>query len=679
MTPSDAPAEVRRLLRGGRSEEAEAAAVAAYAARPDDATAALALALVRLQQRRRVDAEELLGAALALDPACADAYANRAALRHSTGRRLEAEADAVRALSEAGASGAALRLIARLMIGWGRADEATAAARRAVVEQPEIPDGHAVLAEALGLAHRTAEAERVARAALARFPDAAALWAVLGARLAAEGRFASAVEALRRARDLDPAQSAVCLNLVQALTSHANTLRFDGRLDQAIETLVEAIELGGPASAPASVTGAPARSLLMFCLLSRASTGQDRLYAEALAAGAAHEAGIAPLAPAPPAPAPAARARAPKLRIGFLAPMLVESSVKYFLRPVFDHHDRAAAELLLYDEGGGTRAPEHERLVQGLADWRDVRGLDNPALARRIRRDRVDVLVDLAGHGWYGRRLGVFAHRPAPVQATCIGYPGTIGMAAIGHRLTDRRLHPAGCAERFVEVLSFLPHAFCYAPPDDAPATAPLPASSSNRITFGSFNQLAKIDVVTIDLWARVLAAVPNAHLLIKRANLGDDAVTAELRGSFAARGIASGRVEFLGRRDVHIDHLAAYGQVDIALDTFPYNGTTTTCEALWMGVPVVTLIGDREVARTGLSLLTAAGLGELAAPDAEAYVTIAAGLARDTMALARLRAGLRQRLAASALRDGPGYARHFVAALGALARRGVDTPGGFC
>jgi predicted O-linked N-acetylglucosamine transferase (SPINDLY family) len=504
-----------------------------------------------------------------------------------------------------------------------------------------------------------AEALRILHAALDHHHGDGTLWSILGSLLITRGRLKKGIDAFHRARALDPGNWATTQNLAQSLVSYANTLRFDGRLDEAIAALHEAIAIDG--------RGANARSLLMFCLLSRATTSSDELHASARASGAAHEAGIAPmLATVRPIGQP--------MRIGFLASKLVQSSVKYFLRPVFDHHDPASAYLYLYDEGGD--AEEHARLVRGLAAWRDIKGLDNAAVARGVRADAIDVLVDLAGHGWYGRRLGVLAHRPAPVQATCIGYPGTLGMTSIGHRLTDRHLHPPGCGERFDEALAFLPHAFCYAAPDAAPAVAPLPAMVTGRITFASFNQLAKIDDATLRLWAAALAAMPTARLLLKRANLGDSSVVDALGARLMAHGIMADRVVFLGPRDSHVGHLAAYSEVDIALDTFPYNGTTTTCEALWMGIPVVTRVGDREVSRTGLSLLAAAGLERWAAVDDAAYVRIAVELASDISALARLRTELRGRLARSSLCDGLAYARHFIDALGRIR---VDTPGAIC
>ena len=659
MKPTPVLVRVDALLRASRVDKAENLAFAVCAADSSQPDAKLALALVRLHQRRIAEAVTLLDAALALDPSSVEAFINRAALRPGAGYRAAAEADFVCALELEGLTELVARLTVGRLLDRNRPVEAIALARRALASERQSPEGAAILIEAIDRFGEHMEARIAGQAATARFPQSATLWAVLGSLHAADGRFGAAVNALRRARALDPGNGPAARNLAQVLVSHANTLRFDGRLDTAMATLNEAIAIDG--------RGVAARSLLMFCLLSRTATTLDELHAAARASGATHEVGIAPLAPA-------TRPIDRQIRIGFLAPKLVQSSVKYFLRPVFDHHDPASAHLYLYDEGG--EAAERGRLVRGLAAWRDIKGLDNAAVARRVRADEIDVLVDLSGHGWYGRRLGVFAHRPAPVQATCIGYPGTLGMASIGHRLTDRHLHPPGCDERFDEALVFLPHAFCYAAPDDAPAVASLPATTAGRITFASFNQLAKIDDATLRLWAAVLAAVPTARLLIKRANLGDSDVTGTLRARLAVHGIASDRITFFGPRDAHAGHLAAYGEVDVALDTFPYNGTTTTCEALWMGIPVVTRVGDREVSRTGLSLLAAAGLERWAAGDDAAYVRIAAELAADIPALARLRAELRDRLARSALCDGPAYARHFLAA---LQRARVDTPGAIC
>jgi len=301
------------------------------------------------------------------------------------------------------------------------------------------------------------------------------------------------------------------------------------------------------------------------------------------------------------------------------------------------------------------------RLRNRSTAWVDVVGMTDAACAERLRRDRIDVAIDLAGHT-IGSRVGVLAHWAAPVQMTGIGYPNTTGLGAVGWRLCDGMTDPAGSEAHGTERLARLEGCFlCFQPPDaDAPGA--LPASDSGRITFGSFNALKKIGPRSLALWASVLHQVPGSRLLIKAPGLETPAVRARLIEAAGRAGIDASRLEVLGVSTTIPEHLATYGRVDIALDCTPYNGTTTTCEALWMGVPVVTLAGDRHASRVGVSLMAAAGLPECAASDDDAFVRIARDLAADLDSLAKIRSTLRARMAASMLCDAPGYAQRFAA-----------------
>jgi predicted O-linked N-acetylglucosamine transferase (SPINDLY family) len=292
-------------------------------------------------------------------------------------------------------------------------------------------------------------------------------------------------------------------------------------------------------------------------------------------------------------------------------------------------------------------------------------GLPDPDVARQIEQDQIDILIDLAGHT-ASNRLRVMAFRPAPVQVSYMGYPFTTGGKVVDWKITDALADPPGASDAaYTEKLYRLPRTtWCYRPFAAAPAVAPSPAAANGYVTFGSFNAFAKVSPAVIETWAALLQRVPTARLLLKAGPLGDPDLCKNLLDRFSKLGIDPARLTLLGRAITNDAHLATYAKMDIALDTFPYNGTTTTCEALWMGVPVITVAGSRHVERVGVSLLTNVGLPEFIAADRAGYVDIAARLAADVGRLADLRQTMRDRLRASALTDEPGYAREFDAAL---------------
>ncbi|MDA0661771.1 MAG: hypothetical protein O3B08_02910 [Proteobacteria bacterium] len=303
------------------------------------------------------------------------------------------------------------------------------------------------------------------------------------------------------------------------------------------------------------------------------------------------------------------------------------------------------------------------RLRASSDHWRWVAGIDDAQLAKQIRADEIDILVDLSGHT-AGNRLLVFQRRPAPVQATWLGYPNTTGMSAIDYRITDAIADPPGAEPLWREALIRLEAGFlCYAPPADAPDVAPLPALSKGHVTFGSFNNLRKVTPAVIETWAKILRRIPTARLMLKARSFADTATRDRFIGAFVSHGVSAERVILRDTVASTAEHLGAYADVDIALDPFPYNGTTTTCEALWMGVPTVTLQGNRHAARVGASLLTHTGLCDWIAGNTGAYVEAAIRHAKDIQALATLRRGLRDLAAHSPLCDAPGFARRMEAA----------------
>jgi len=367
-------------------------------------------------------------------------------------------------------------------------------------------------------------------------------------------------------------------------------------------------------------------------------------------------------ATAPPRPPKPARDPERPLRIGVLSGDLRTHSVGYFVEP-FVRGKPAGVTLVAFNAHPPIAGDRMEAMYRGLFDeWVEVAPLDDATLDRTIREKRIDILLELGGHTMTSR-IAALDQKPAPVVVTAIGYPNTTGHAAVDWRLVDSITDPPGSEALSTERLLRLDPCFlCYAPPKDAPE--PTVPPSDAPITFGSFNLTTKISADAIRLWRRVLDAVPGSRLLLKSKTLGDAHAKAHVLARLEAGGIDPARVEAIAYTASAREHLELYGRIHIGLDTMPYNGTTTTCEALWMGVPVVVLEGDRHAARVGASLLRAAGAPELVAADEDAYCAIVRDLVADRAKLEALRAGLRGRLSASALLDAGRYGERFHAAL---------------
>ena len=345
------------------------------------------------------------------------------------------------------------------------------------------------------------------------------------------------------------------------------------------------------------------------------------------------------------------------LRVGYVSADFRRHSVAFFVEPILERHNRAGFTVYCYaDVGRPDRMTARFAEVAGPG-WRDIRGYNDERFAAAVRSDEIDILVDLGGHT-ANSRVASFAARPAPVQVSYLGYPNTTGLEAIGYRLTDAAADPEDAAPLWhSERLVRLPRGFlCFRPPAGSPPVSPFPSQSGAPFTFGSFNNMAKVSGDCVAAWARILSGVPASRLALKNKALGDVAARRRLQARFAEHGIGPERLWMSGPIDSLSGHLEAYSFVDLGLDTFPYTGTTTTCEALWMGVPVVTFAGQAHVARVGASVLASAGLAEWIAPDAAGYVERAIQWAARTGELAALRQTMRARLAASPLFDEAGF-----------------------
>ncbi|MBI3505777.1 MAG: hypothetical protein HY059_13125 [Proteobacteria bacterium] len=533
----------------------------------------------------------------------------------------------------------------------GRADEAIERYRAVIARAPRLLAARVNLAATLLSRRDFAAAMLSADEALAVFPDSADAHSVSGEAALAAGLPARAAAAFARALELAPATAARRNNMALALQGQ-------GRIGAALAEFARVREL------------APADTVFASNALMCAQYDPPGPPADGLARARSWPGARGVARPEPHDPQPDRR-----LRVGYVSPDFCNHSCSYFLVPLIAGHDRNSVDVFAYSDvavpDGLTAA------FKGLIpNWRDMAGRDDAAFAAQVRADRIDILVDCAGHT-QGNRLAVFARRPAAVQATWLGYPDTTGLDAFDARIVDPASDPPQTADGAAsEPLARIAGGFlAYMPPPFAPPVGPLPLASAGRPTFGSFNNLPKITARTLDLWAGALRAVPAARMIVKARGLDEPDLQAGLRAGFAARGVAPGRVETLGFIGAVQDHVARYAAIDVALDTSPYNGTTTTCEALWMGVPVVALAGDRHAARVGASLLAQLGAGDWVARDADAFATIATGLVADPLRLAGIRAGLRARMAASPLCDGMRLARAFEALYRRLWRQVVSPP----
>lgn len=519
-----------------------------------------------------------------------------------------------------------------------RYDDARTNLERAIALDPQAPRPHRIMGMALREQGYLDDAAAEFRRVIALRPADANGYLQLGAVLHEAGDRAGALQALTHAGTLDPDLADVHVKL-------GNLLHDKGLIVESTASYRRAVELE-----PDIPFG---HSNFIFSLHYQSTHDRHALRAEAERwaaryAGQEHaDAQSHSNTPEPERP----------LRIGYVSADFKRHPVGYFLKSVLSAHDSAAFQTFCYSNG--VRADQLTQELASLAhQWRNIAVAADAEVANAIRADRIDILIDLSGHTG-GHRLQMFGRRPAPVQATWLGYFGTTGLRSMDYILVDEDICPAGAEDQFTETPVRLPHSYlCYAAPDDAPAIVPPPSATRGHVTFGCFNRLAKMGPDVIALWSEILRQMPDAHLSLKDAALDDDDVRARVEAAFANHGVSLDRIELSGRSS-HVEYLAQYGSIDVALDPFPFNGATTTCEALWMGVPVVTLSGDRFVSRMGTSLLSTIGLSDVIAKTPEAYVQIAIEMAKDPERLRSLRTRLRHQVATSPLVDGRAFTSH--------------------
>ena len=624
---ASAIARAGEALNAGDLDQAAQRYRQALLAQPGDAELRVALSVALIGLGECAEARSHLNRAILIDPGHANAYFFLGKIAHQQGDF----PDAIELYREA----------LDLKPGFEAAFKELAAAHQA---SGEIDRAEDILTQAVAVCSQSA---------LLHFE--------LGVLYANKSRFSKAVECYRRALLIHPGFGEAHRNLGVALQSQ-------GHLAEAVTNFESALR------AEPGLLAAHSNLLWMLSFDPDQVVGrylpEARRYGEkALALAKPYAAWLG----SGSAPQAVERSR---LRVGLVSGDLWLHPVGIFLEGVLAKLDRQKVELLAYSMN-----QRDDRLTGRIkacfSEWTSIADMGDEAAARRIHADRVDILIDLAGHS--GRnRLTLFAWKPAPVQVSWLGYLASSGVPGMDYVLADPVAAPDHVSNQFTEEIWHLPETFnCFTPPAEQPKfeVTPLPALRNGYISFGSFQRINKLSDRTLALWGRILNAVPQARLQLRNGEMDFPAAREALLARLSQAGIASERVSLAGRLPLRDDLLAAYANVDVVLDTIAYPGTTTTCEALWMGVPTLTLAGNTLLGRVGASILTCAGLAEWVAGNEDEYVALAVKHAADVETLARLRAGLRQQVMATTLFDAARFAPQLEAALFAMWRRKMDGP----
>lgn len=548
----------------------------------------------------------------------------------------------------------ALHLLGVIARQRGEYDLAVKLIAKAIAKNSSILMYHNNLGNAFKDLGRLDAAVECYEEALCLRPDYASAHLNLGSVLRACGQLDAAIYRYQEALRLKP-------DFPEAYNNLGNAFKDQGRLVEAMECFKKALQL--------KPDFARVHSNLLLSLNYRHSIDPYQLFLHHKQWSAQHASPLTTTIQ----PHLNMRSRDRRLRIGYVSPDFRMHSVAYFIEPVLTSHDRTAFEVFCYSDL--VRPDSTTNRLKGIdAHWRDIFGLSDEMVADLIGNDQIDILIDLAGHTSNNRML-LFARKPAPIQTTYLGYPSSTGLSTLDYRITDAWADPPGQTEQFcTEELVRLPHGFlCYKPPEHAPEVTKPPALETKSITFGSFNHRAKITSEVVRLWSRILASLPNAMLVLKSRSLSDSGTQNFLREMLIKNGVSPDRVKFVGYIQSFFEHLELYNSIDIGLDTFPYNGTTTTCEAMWMGVPVIVLAGKSHISRVGVSLLSNVGLTELIVESNDAYLEKAIRLAGDLKHLQTLRARFRDMMSRSALTDAHQFTRALEKAYRKMWRNWLD------
>jgi len=605
-----------------RSAEAMACYEQALRLRPDYAEAHYNLGLALAEQGRLAEAVGSYWEALRCQPDSPEAHYNLGNALNQMGNVQEAVASFRDALRWRPGYAGAHNNLGLALAEQGQVEEAMVCYREALRHEPGLAEAHYNLGNSLIQMGNVQEAVACYQTALRLWPDLPGAHHNLGSALATPGKSHEAQAAFEKALRLKP-------NYAEALNNLAGAYKDQGRLDEAIAHFRQAIALKPDLPF--------IHSNLLLTLLYHPGYEPEAIFAEHLRW--AEQFAAPPAAHRPLQPIQRDPGR--RLRIGYVSPDFREHVLGRYSEAVIAAHDRAQFEVFCY--ANVHQADARTQRIKASADhWRSVVGLSDDGVADLIRQDQIDLLVDLAGHT-AGNRLGVFTRKPAPIQVAHLGYAATTGLTAIDYRLTDAHYDPPGRTERyFTEKLVRLPEVqWCYLPPLE-PAGGPVPARRTGQVTFGSFNSLCKVTEQVIDLWSQILKGLPGSRIVVLAGagSAGDERVLE----AFARYGVDQGRVTLMGRQSQEAFY-SLHQDVDICLDTFPFSGGFTTADALWMGVPVVSLAGAASASRQGVAVLNLVGLGDLVTETPTAYVETAIRLAQDLPRRDELRSRLRERL----------------------------------
>jgi predicted O-linked N-acetylglucosamine transferase (SPINDLY family) len=568
---------------------------------------------------------------------------------HAAGRLDEAEARYRALISRDPANADALQLLG--LVHWQRGQNEIAEdfIRRAIAIKPDVPRFHNNLGLVLAAQRRAEEAASAYRASLAISPDYAAAHGNLAVALCALGNFTDAVTHAQRAKSLEPGSAEIAkqFRIIMNLASNdevkiGNVSGDSGNIQAAIVHYRRAVELNPENGA--------AHDNLVYALNFHPDYDAGQIAAELKLWNAVHA------DPFLKGIRSHSNSRDPdrRLKVGYVSPDFFAQAECFFVAPLLENHDRERFEIHCYSS---VRKPDEltQHLREVVDVWQDVLNLSDQALSEKIRADGIDILVDLTMHMSFSR-IRAFARKPAPVQVCWLAYPGSTGMAAMDYRLTDARMDPPNRPAGYAEKSVYLPDCWCcYAPL----AGVEITPRADGPIRFGSLNHSRKLGDATLNLWAKLLSRIPDSSLLLL---VRSEDQRGHIRKLFIEAGIKSDRIQFVGSMD-RLDYLRLYNRIDIVLDPLPYNGITTSCDALWMGVPVVTLIGKTAAGRAGWSLLSAAGLGDLVADTPDRFIDIAVQLAASPSRLAEMRRNLRDRFIRSPVMDAPRFARNMESA----------------